>query len=147
MLDADGHKEQAKRQAALAKQTQEAQRATDENAINPHVDSVLTTDDHVGKVAPEPDKSQDMEAAKTDQADRTGVDSVRTRTRTTPGKGATDEVVTDPPTGVTTGATTGIQSEADKNRDAIKGGKENAKASKAVKKASKATRKASKARR
>jgi hypothetical protein len=117
--DADWHKAHAKRQAEQAKQREAKEKADRENDINPHVNSVLTTEEHVGKIANEPHKPKEMEALKTDQVDRTGVENVETRPRKTEGKGTTDEVVTEPPTGVNTGATLTPRSEADKAAEAI----------------------------
>ena len=100
-------KETARRQREHAK-SMEALRGGEEPhpvAAGLHVSSMLTTADHVGKVAQEPDKPREMAALGQDQSKRTGVRKVTTVDRKTPGKGTTDKVVTDPPTAAALGQT------------------------------------------
>ena len=106
--------EQARRQREAAKRWEQANKGETDLEPGLHVSSMLTTKEHVGKVAQEPHKPDEMAALGQDQSARTGVTKVSTKPRKTPGKGTTDEVVTDPPTHAGEGHTAAPPSEADK---------------------------------
>jgi hypothetical protein len=106
-----------------------------------NVSSMLTTKEHVGKVAQEPHKPDEMAALGQDQSARTGVKSVKTAPRKTEGKGTTDLVVTDPPTHASEGHTASPPSEADKVFAAAHPGKAPRQAKPKAKAAAKSKRK------
>lgn len=116
-------KETARRQHEHAKQMEvlRGEGHSDPLAPGAHVSTMLTTKEHVGKVAHEPHKPDEMAALGQDQDRRTGVTNVRTAPRKTPGKGTTDEVTVDPPTHAALGHQQSAPSEAEKVADAAAG--------------------------
>jgi hypothetical protein len=114
-------KEVARRQHEHAKSMEKLRGQTDPLAAGLHVNTMLTTEEHVGKIPGEPHKPKEMVALGADVQERTGVDKVKTVPRKTPGKGTTDEVVVDPPTHAALGHTDQAPTEAEKVADAARG--------------------------
>lgn len=88
-------KEVAKRQRERAEKIQAQLDEETERHQNAHIDSMLTTDAHVGKASGEPHKDQAEEDRKVNKASITGDPHVKTVPLKTEGE-TTDEVVTEP---------------------------------------------------
>lgn len=129
-------KEIARRQREAADLTLQQQGQTERRHEDVHIDSVATVDTHRGKAPEDKSKPRAMEARKTDLREVTGAPDVHRTDLETPGKGATDQVTTDPEGARPGGGTGGppqtfVQKAADAAKDGAPKRKRKGKGSKA----------------
>lgn len=114
-------KEHANRQFEAAKRLLKKQDDEKAALAGSYVTTMQTTKEHVGKHPLEEHKPDELSLTSRDEAERTGVDSIKTVPRNTPGKGHTDDVTVDPKTIAGEGGTASPKTEAQKVQEAAQG--------------------------